>query len=114
MEKYARCLDFEATIIQDIPKRAGVKKEKVVIRMDKNPEIPDSAMSFKEIGAFLDEYDPNAVQLPGSPKPNAADKEKRLWDRMHCHAENFLKKSEAEYERLVKQLENDFKDSGES
>ena len=95
-----------------IPLVVGVKKQKLTIKAEEMPEIPDKPMSFRKIGELMDTFEGGRTQprSPSSPSAEERDaKDKQSWKKMEEREETRLRRSENEYERLIKEMESEMK-----
>jgi hypothetical protein len=70
------------------------------------PPIPDRAISFQEMGELMNSYDEAAPTqpCPNQPATRRPARERAQWSQMEARAEEEYKRTENEYELLVRQL----------
>lgn len=95
-----------ATEIRAIPLLNGIKRENITVKMESMPEIPDKPMTFQEIGELMDAFE-GEVKQRGTSSPTKPDsaKERKQWKKVEEQATDQLKKTENEYDMLVRELE---------
>lgn len=93
-----------------IPFVVGVKRQQLTIKAEEMPDIPDKPMSFRKIGEFMDNFEGGHSQSRAPTSPSAEDrdaKDKQSWKKMEEREETRLRRSESEYERLVKEIQSE-------
>lgn len=97
-----------ATEIRAIPLLNGVKRQEITIKMESMPEIPDKPMTFQEIGDLMNAYEGGVQERAlSSPTKRDSAKEKKQWKKVEDEATDKLRKTENEYDLLVRELEEE-------
>mgnify|MGYP007035343344 CR=1 FL=1 len=95
--------DERISQIRAIPLLTGVKTEKVVIKMNEMPTIPDNAMTYEKMGEFMDSYQMEIKDNALKPLPNS--KIEKQWQRMKSEADNEIGQIDDEYQMLLREVE---------
>ena len=98
-----------ASEIRAIPLRTGIKQTKLTVKMNDIPEIPDKALSFADIGDLMDSFEGCSKERgDSSPAPQVeSKKDRKKWKKIEQQEEEKLRKTEGEYELLIRQLEEE-------
>ena len=97
-----------ASEIFAVPDRVGIKQKKLTVKMNDMPEIPDKALRFNEIGDLLDSFEGCSKERGELRVATSEDKKDReKWRKIEKTEEEKLKKTETEYELLIRQLEEE-------
>ena len=95
--------DERISQIRALPLLSGVRTEKVVIKMNEMPTIPDRAMTYEKMGEYMDSYQMEIKDKSLKPLPNS--KIEKQWQRMKNEADNDIEQIDDEYQMLLKEVE---------
>ena len=95
--------DEHVSEIRAIPLLAGVKSEKKIVRMSEMPKIPNKAMTYEEMGEFMDSYQAEVKEK--SSKSSSNSKLEKQWQNMKKKADNDIEQIDDQYDMILKEVE---------